>query len=381
MAQPIRLGFIGASAAGSYFGGSWASRAHMPYLTSARNDGLYKVVALQNSTKESAERSVKAFELGDRVACYGDPAAIAADANVDVIAVSINVPGHYKAIMPALEAGKDMFVEWPLARNVADAEAMVKLVQEKKLRTMVGLQARQNPSVLAAKKLVDSGAIGEVLGTTMHGYGMILGEAHPESFAYGLPIENGANLMTIPFGHAIDALCYVLGELEYVQASLANRRPHFDIVDDKGTVVRAGTKTSHDFISVQGALKNGGGIVTAVYQGGMNPTDGPNFRWQIDGTRGSILLEGAMGHVQMYQPTAKVILKGEKEMRDVEGLEWVGDDFSYGVGKAWDAFARQRAGKPVEEGWVTTFEDALLRHKMIDAIYRSNEKGTREKYV
>jgi predicted dehydrogenase len=48
------------------------------------------------------------------------------------------------------------------------------------------------------------------------------------------------------------------------------------------------------------------------------------------------------------------------------------------TGRAWDAWA----GQGLEKGYsVTTFEDALLRHKMIDAIYRSAEKGTRENYL
>jgi len=56
----------------------------------------------------------------------------------------------------------------------------------------------------------------------------------------------------------------------------------------------------------------------------------------------------------------------------------VAPDMSYNPGKAWDAFA----GVGLDKGQsVTTFHDALLRHKMIDAIYRSAEQGTRENYL
>jgi predicted dehydrogenase len=84
--------------------------------------------------------------------------------------VSVNVPQHYDLIRPALEAGKDVFSEWPLARNVKEAEELVQLAKEKGVRTMVGLQARQNPSILKAKEIVASGKIGKVLGTTMYGH-------------------------------------------------------------------------------------------------------------------------------------------------------------------------------------------------------------------
>ena len=80
------------------------------------------------------------------------------------------MPQHYDLIRPALEAGKDVFCEWPLARNDKEAEELTALAKEKGVRTMVGLQARQNPSILKAKELVESGKLGKILGTTMFGH-------------------------------------------------------------------------------------------------------------------------------------------------------------------------------------------------------------------
>lgn len=369
--MPTRIGFVGASA-----GRSWASRSHIPYLTSARAKelDLYTVSALQNSSVASAEKSAESFGLGT-ISTYDDPSALASDPNVDVVAISVKVPSHYDAVLPALNAGKDVFSEWPLARNLDEAERLTALAREKGVRTLIGLQARQNPSVVAAKRLVEAGELGEILGTTLHAYGGLFGEKLTTDLLYAVPIENGANVLTIPAGHALDALCWVLGELESLQATLANRRPELDIVDGDGNFVKRTPKTAHDYVAVSGTLQNGGGVVNVVYQGGSNPFGTPGFHWQIDGTKGSLLLEGNAGHVQMFQPTIKFIKNGDKEVKDVEGVKWVGNDFSYAVGHAWEAFA----GKG--DGNLTTWEDALLRHKMIEAIYRSNEKGTREKYV
>lgn len=49
----------------------------------------------------------------------------------------------------------------------------------------------------------------------------------------------------------------------------------------------------------------------------------------------------------------------------------------YNVGKAWDAVA----GTGTAAGKAVTFEEALVRMKMIQAIYRSNESGKRESYL
>lgn len=129
----------------------------------------YKITALQNSSQASAEAAAKTYSL-DGVATYDNPTSIAKDPNVDIVAVSVNVPQHYDLIRPALEAGKYVFSEWPLARNLAEAEELTQLAKEKGVKTMVGLQARQNPSIIKAKEIVASGKLGKILGTTMYGH-------------------------------------------------------------------------------------------------------------------------------------------------------------------------------------------------------------------
>ena len=89
----------------------------------------------------------------------------------------------------------------------------------------------------------------------MIGNGMVFGDVITPDNEYLLPIENGANLMTIPFGHAVDALCWVVGEWESVSATLVNAKPTL-LVDDGGAKKREAKKTSHDQIGVQGTLRD-----------------------------------------------------------------------------------------------------------------------------
>ncbi|KAF2997964.1 transcription regulator gal80 [Curvularia kusanoi] len=382
MANEKRIALVGLSSKGK---GSWASQAHLPYL---RSTLLYKIAALQNSSKQSAEAAAKEYSLDD-VATYADPSTTAADPNIDIVAVSVNVPEHYALTKPAIEAGKDVFVEWPLARNLAEAEELTQLAKERGVRTMIGLQARQNPSILKAKEIVESGKLGKILTSTMFGHGMIFGPQVPDWFLYGLPVEAGANLLTIPFGHAVDALCYVLGELKNISATLANLRPELNLLGKDGKPAGKVTKTAHDHVSVTGELVNGGGVVNVTYAAALSRSN-RDFLWEIIGTEGTLVLEGPKmgGHVQMFQPTVKFVKfdpeaamygvpSGDKqELENVEVEQ--APDVSFNVGKAWDAWA----GVGLDEGHsVTTFEDALVRHKMIDAIYRSAERGTKENYL
>lgn len=69
---------------------------------------------------------------------------------VDVIS---KVMEHKSAAIPAIQAGKDVFVEWPLAVGVAEAEELAKLAKEKGIKTVLGLQTRHVPAVV---KVCDS---------------------------------------------------------------------------------------------------------------------------------------------------------------------------------------------------------------------------------
>ena len=330
----------------------------------------YKIVALQNSSKAAAEAAAKKYDLTD-VATYGSADELAADPNVDMVIVSVKVPEHRALTEPALRAKKDVFVEWPLGRDLAEAEQLTKLARENGLRTLVGLQARHNPTVRKAKAMVTAGELGEILGTTMNARGMLFGPTTTEDLLYANPIENGANLVTIPAGHAMDALCYVLGEFASLQATLANNRPTLSLVGADGEEIRKVDKTSHDHVAVIGKMKKGG-VASVVYQGG-NSSTGEDFYWEINGTKGSLVMRGSPGHIQMFQPTMEFASseKGAK-MEPVEVAE--AKDFTYNVGSGYDAFAGEG------DGSVTTFEDAVVRHRMIEAIYRSDRDGTRETY-
>jgi predicted dehydrogenase len=63
---------------------------------------------------------------------------------VDFVVCSVRVDRHLSTIAPALNAGKDVFVEWPLGKSAAEARELLKLKNDGGVKTaIVGLQARQ----------------------------------------------------------------------------------------------------------------------------------------------------------------------------------------------------------------------------------------------
>lgn len=118
----------------------------------------------------------------------------------------MRVDRHYKTITPAIKAGKNVLVEWPLGKNLQEAEELLKMSKEYNVKlAAVGCQGRFDSTFRTVKNLIDNGHIGKVLSTTVVGPGVNGGLVLDPGTEYLSQIEIGGNLVTIPFGHFMDS--------------------------------------------------------------------------------------------------------------------------------------------------------------------------------
>jgi predicted dehydrogenase len=87
---------------------------------------------------------------------------VLADPTVDAVSIATPPRTHYKLVKQALEAGKHVLVEKPLATNVVDAESLVDLAERKGLVLMPGHTFLYSPPVNKVRELIVSGELGEV---------------------------------------------------------------------------------------------------------------------------------------------------------------------------------------------------------------------------
>ena len=196
---PIRTAIIGLSASAKT---SWASGAHLPYLLSPRGRDRYRIVALLNSSVSAAEASISAFNLAPDTKAYGDPSALAADPDVELVVCCTRVDIHFETVQPSVAAGKAVYVEWPLAQDLQHVAKLVALAEEHGARTMIGVQGRLAPIVHRVKEAIEGGRIGKVLSTEVRMFGgtndrTIL----PLGLKYFADRSAGGNIFTIGFGH------------------------------------------------------------------------------------------------------------------------------------------------------------------------------------
>src|SRR6059058_423032 len=132
----LGIGIIGVSPARG-----WAATAHIPALRALPN---YEIRALSAHSAESARAAGEVFGVS---AVFSDYKQLVTQPDIDVVAVTVKVPHHRELVSAALAAGRAVYCEWPLGRNLDDARAMAALAAEQGVRTLVGLQGRQAPVV------------------------------------------------------------------------------------------------------------------------------------------------------------------------------------------------------------------------------------------
>jgi predicted dehydrogenase len=196
----------------------WAATAHIPALRALPN---YQIGALSTHDPESAHAAGELFGVD---VVFSDHEQLVTQPDIDVVAITVKVPHHRELVSAALDAGKAVYCEWPLGRDLDDARAMAALAAQQGAHTVVGLQARQAPAIEFVLELLRNGYVGEVLSTTMVGLS-VLGDVVGQPNGYMLDKTNGANLLTIAIGHSLDTLNYVLGEFTDLSAVADLRRP------------------------------------------------------------------------------------------------------------------------------------------------------------
>ena len=259
MADKIRVGIVGATV--TQGGSGWGANAHVPALDVLPD---YELAAVCTTRDETAQASKEKF--GARLA-FTDIKEMAASPEVDLVAVVVRVPGHKDLVMAAIEGGKSVFCEWPLGANLAEAEEMAGAAKSKGLKTIVGLQARSDPTLMYARDLINQGYIGEVLTANLSVISAQALERGAGRIWQGVR-TNGANTMTISGGHAIDGMCFVLGEFTEVASRVTTRIKAWKSTETGQDV----PVDSPDSISIAGVLQSGAEVSVQVAAIPYNPS-------------------------------------------------------------------------------------------------------------
>jgi UDP-2-acetamido-3-amino-2,3-dideoxy-glucuronate N-acetyltransferase len=93
---------------------------------------------------------------------YGRVEDCLRDPGVSAVAIATPAVSHFELVRSALQAGKDVFVERPLALTVRDGQELVKYATNSNRILMIGNELRFHPAVGKLKDMIDAGELGRV---------------------------------------------------------------------------------------------------------------------------------------------------------------------------------------------------------------------------
>lgn len=372
MSQSTSSRRIGVGIVGASDQRGWARVAHIPALQTLE---AFDIRGVSTTRMDSARATAEALDIE---LAFDNHQELVERPEIDLVVVAVKVPDHRNIVHDALAAGKMVYCEWPLARNLSEAQALAAFAREKKLKTVVGLQGRQHPPVRFLRDLVRQGAIGRPLSTSIR--------AHPtEATWYGHfdpPFEfmaesaNGATMLSIAVGHALEPLAQVLGEFESLSAVVSNQR-------GEGIRLRDGSRMKNDTpdeIAAVGLLQNH--VVASLHYSAGNAL-GKAMSWEIQGSAGSLLVESSTAGYLHMGDLSITLRRGLASPQQITVPPAYLTDYSrLGGSAAGVARLYSQLAEDLRTGTsnVPDFETALRRHRTLDAFSTSFSTGVRERF-
>src|SRR4029077_9651096 len=153
MSNTLNIGLIGSGFMGQAHADAYR-RAGILYRNLPRTPVLY-AVADQNDALAEQSRSRLGFEKA-----YGDWRRLIEDPEVDVIDITTPNNLHVEPALVAIEAGKHVYCEKPMAVKVEDAQRMDAAARKAGVHTLVAFNNLKTPAALVAKQIIERGEIG-----------------------------------------------------------------------------------------------------------------------------------------------------------------------------------------------------------------------------
>lgn len=361
MSDTIRVGIVGATVTEG--GSGWGANAHVPALQALPN---YELKAVCTAHEDTAKASAEKF--GADLA-FHDMSEMVAHPDVDLITVVVRVPWHKDLVMAAIDAKKNVCCEWPLGAHLAEASEMADAAKAAGVASLVGLQAQSDPAVMYARDIVANGDIGDIVTVNLRVMVNAIPERGDGRIWQGIR-KNGANPMTIPGGHAVDALCHIVGEFAELSARVTTRIGMWKhAVTGEDFPVDA-----PDTVTVAGLLKSG---AEAAYQVASVPYNASGTRMEIYGRKGTLVLTSNSVNIG---PSKLFRGIGSSEMEEIsppENYRLIPADMAAGPGRnVGQAYARFAQALEAGENGSPDFAHAVVRHALIDAMERSHVAGT-----
>lgn len=362
--------------------------SNMPKLfTDAPYVPVFKTVC--DIVPEIAEDFKERFSFEKACTDYMD---IINDPEIDIVCVCTPNDSHAEISIAALKAGKHVICEKPIATKTEDAKAMAEAAEEaakKGIVSMCGYQYRRVPAIDEAKKIIESGRLGEI--TNIRAQYLQSWSADPRSpLSWRFVKETaGAGTLGDIFTHALDIAQYLAGNVtdvvSMVKTYIKERPVQEGGVDLLGTV-KLGDDAKKQVVDVDDEVS----VLCNFESGAIGSVEATRMAWgrnnyltvEVHGTKGSL----TWNYERLNELEVCYGMEdndGERGFRKIYtgpanphgDVTWniPGMNIGYGELKAIEAY---EFAKAVEGGYqpTTSFTVGYQLDRVCEAVLESNEK-------
>jgi predicted dehydrogenase len=346
--EPIHVGVIGTG-----FGASL-------HLSALRENPMFETVAICSRRPERA----RAAALDHGIPAHrSDYRELVRDPSVDAVIVASPPHLHHPMAIAALEAGKHVLCEKPMARNLAEARDMQRIAERVGAVAMVNNQLRFLPIRVRVHELIGDGYIGEPHAASVVVHRSSLNNPDDRPWGWLMEQEKAGGMLGAVGAHYLDALRWWFGDVKAVTGAVSTmvrqRR-----LPDSSTMARVDADDNFAVILrfANGALGTIHVTATAGHEGDEE-----------------ITLSGAEGTLQIREGRLWGARAGEFSLSELP----IPDRLSGGLVpgghylvqptalllRAWGRAIRDRTpGSP-------SFADGVKTQELIDGALRSSQQG------
>ncbi|MBO7746454.1 Gfo/Idh/MocA family oxidoreductase [Paenibacillus sp. MWE-103] len=354
MRDRLKVGIVGC--------GSIANGKHLPSLSKLPH---VELCAFSDIAAERAEQAAEKFGApGARV--YADYRELLLDGSIDVVHVCTPNDAHAEVSIAALEAGKHVMCEKPMAKTAADARRMAEAARRTGKKLTIGYNNRFRPDSQYMKQACANGDLGEIYFAKAHA----LRRRGVPTWGVFLDREKQGGGPLIDIGtHALDLTLWLMDNYEpraVLGTSYRKLAPRKDAANADGSWDPE-TFTVEDAAFGMVVMKNGATVMLES-SWAINMVDTLEARYTLCGTEGGadvkdrLRLNGEK-YGRLYENEVKFDVKGadfftgrKESMHDREIRLWI------------EAVLNDT--QPV-----VTPEQACVVSEIIEAVYESNRTG------
>lgn len=249
--QQLRVGVIGVGVMGAIHAQAYARHAQADLVAVCDLD------------------ATRAQEVARQCNCdaHDDVETLLARDDIDAASICTPDPFHVEPTLAALEAGKHVLLEKPIATTLADADTIISAVEQAGLTFMVGHIVRFDPKYAKVKEMVERGELGDLVS--------IFARRH-NSLAAQDVLKGRVSVLSFLGVHDFDVMCWIAGS----RPARVFTESRFGVLKEQGFNVEDGTYT---------ALRFESGAIGCADIGWALPATHPrkaDFKLQVIGSKG-----------------------------------------------------------------------------------------------